>query len=143
MNVTRQYNTIGGQGNRFMDLRSRRPAPFPEPAIPEDFGIKTISGTVVTMYGGEITIGYTGHTVADTNLTVDTDTAFLGWDYNIDTTALTIVNFGSTFLRDPAHIRKWIWKVEKYALAGVTPAVYWVRVIRGGHLNPILPANMG
>jgi hypothetical protein len=103
--------------------------------IPEDFGIKSIVGPVFTVYAGEITIGLTGYTCSDTALTVTTATAYLGWDFNLDTLALTIVNFGSTFLRDPAHIRKWLYKV---ALNGTA-----VSVTRLGRLSGVFPANMG
>jgi hypothetical protein len=118
--------------------------------LPEDFGIKSIAGTVVTLYAGEITIGLTGYTCADTALTVTTETAYLGWDFNIDTSRLSIVNFGSTFLRDPAHIRKWLFLVQKYTVVltpavGETPAVTEdrVRILKRGRMNDVFPANMG
>jgi hypothetical protein len=103
--------------------------------IPEDFGVKSIVGPVFTVYGGEITVGLTGYTCSDTALTVTTATSYLGWDFNIDTSRLSIVNFGSTLLRDPAHIRKWLYKV---ALNGTA-----VSVTRLGRLNGVFPANMG
>lgn len=111
--------------------------------IQESFGLKSIVGVIVTLYGGEITIGLTGYTVADTALTVTTDTAYLGWDFNLDTLSFTIVNFGSTFLRDPAHLRKWVWEVKRYPIAGSDPVAYGVYVSKSGRFNEVFPANMG
>lgn len=127
-------SSISGNGNRILDLRSRRRTPMPE-VIPEDFSISSIVAGTVNMRGGSIWVGLVEYAAVDTALAISVSPSWLGWEYSFAAPALTLVNFGSTFAQDDDHIRAALWQVEKVGT--------FVRVIRARPCTTIFPANFG
>lgn len=87
--------------------------PSTEVAVtPEDFGIKSVTGLTVTIYGGSIVIGSQEYTCGETNVTIATETSFIGWQYSYVNKVLTIVDFGSSVTYDPLYIRNPLYEYE-------------------------------
>ena len=80
--------------------------------IPTDFDIYKVEDNKITIYGGTIIIGDREITTDDTTLTISTETAIIGWEYDYADT-LTLKNFGSSFVTDPSYIRRKLYKFTK------------------------------
>jgi hypothetical protein len=104
------------------------------PAEKEEFGIKSISGAVVTIYAGRIWIGETELAAAETPLTLNTN-SFVGWEHVFASGTLTIKNFGTTFTQIAGAVRKPLYYFT-YSAGTVTRD-------RGLHLCDVFPANWG
>jgi hypothetical protein len=87
-------------------------SPAGDVAVPEDWAIKLIDGTSVTIYGGTLIRGTSEVTCVETTLVITTSTAIIGWQYDY-VSGLTLVNFGSSFALDPAYIRKKLYSFSK------------------------------
>lgn len=100
-----------------------------------DFGLYAISGADVTINGGQLVVGSTLATCSRTTLTVATAEAWLGWEYDYASGALTVKDFGSTFSLDTEHIRRWLYHAT---LDGATGRV---TIDRYGVFNGLAPGN--
>lgn len=94
------------QGGQFVSLADKRDL------TPKDFAIESIDGTKVAIYGGGVTVGHAEATCGDASLTLSASTSHVGWEYDYGSGTLAIVDFGSTFTQDAAHIRKRLYVFE-------------------------------
>ena len=102
--------------------------------IPEEFGIKSIVGAGITVYGGQIVIGNVKYSCVYTTVNVSEATDIIGLRYSYSSRTLMIALLGSTWATDSAYITIPLWNVS---YNGVSASV----VSKASRI--VYPANMG
>jgi hypothetical protein len=102
-----------------------------------DFGYVRTGDATFTIKAGEIQIGTNAPiTATETGITINTDGAFVGWQYRISINSLTIEYLGTSIVYEADYIKKWLYR---FSLNGEGVA----HISRYGFMNPSLPAVFG
>ena len=100
----------------------------------EEFGIQSITGAAITVYGGQIVMGNVHILVSETTVNISEATDVIGWKYSYGTGSLIITLLGSAWTTDSAYVICPLWNC---AFSGSTASI----VSKASRM--IYPANLG